>query len=288
MRVAVLGTGTMGAGMAKSLIREGHDVSVWNRSNDKAAPLADDGARVDTDPAACVDGADAVLTMLFDEAATTETAELFLPTMKDGAVWLQCATVGPAGAKRLADVASEHGVSTLDCPVLGTKAPAESGKLTPLVSGPSDVVDAMEPVLNAIGAKTVRAGSKPGDGSALKLACNAMVATLTAAVGQSLAMASEQGLDPKMVLETLDGGPINAPYTQLKGSAMLSGEFDRQFAVDGVIKDVDLMIDAVPERTARMLTAVREAFVDTSAAGYGSDDLAAVITAFQGKSSTSD
>lgn len=178
----------------------------------------------------------------------------------------------------LADGAS---VATLDCPVLGTKAPAEKGALTALVSGDAELVDRVRPALASMTVKTVVAGSVPGEGSALKLACNAMVASLTAATAQSITMATALGVDPTLVLTALDGGPIGAPYTQIKGTAMIDGDFTPSFGVDGVIKDLDLMIDAVPERTARMLTAVRSAFADAADAGHGSDDLSAVVTAFR-------
>lgn len=281
MRVAVLGTGTMGAGMAGSLLRGDHEVTVWNRNADRAAPLKDQGATVADDPAACVADADVIVTMLYDESATADTATTFLSAVKDGAVWVQSATVGPAGARRLADLAQHHGVAFLDCPMLGTKEPAESGKLTALASGPAGGLETVRPVLESMTVKIVNAGTEPGRASALKLACNAMVSTLTAATAQSLAMASELGLEPSLVLEALDGGPINAPYTQMKGRSMIERDFTPSFGIDGVVKDVDLMIDAVDPRTSRLLQAVRSAYVDASVAGHGADDLAAVVTAFE-------
>jgi 3-hydroxyisobutyrate dehydrogenase len=281
MQVAVLGIGTMGAGMAGSLLRGGHEVTVWNRNAEKARPLEEQGATVASDPQSCVEGADVVVTMLFDEAATADTAEKFLSAMRPDAVWLQSATVGPAGARRLADLAAARERAFVDCPMLGTKAPAESGTLTALISGPAETIETVRPALESMTAKTVTAGSEPGSASALKLACNAMVATLTAATAQSVAMASELGLDPALVLEALDGGPVNAPYTQSKGKAMIAGDFTPSFGVDGVVKDVSLMIDAVPPRTGRLLEAIRSAYVDAGTSGHGADDLSAVVTAFE-------
>ena len=288
MRVAVIGTGTMGAGIAASILRAGHDVSVWNRTAERTTDLVNSGARGSTDPADCVRDADVVVTMLYDEAATADAADAFLPAVRDGAVWMQSATVGPAGAVRLADLAARHGVATLDAPVLGTKAPAEQGKLTALISGPDSLLQTVRPVVEAIAVKTVSAGTEPGAASALKLACNAMVATLTAATAQSVAIARHLGVDPALFLEALDGGPIGAPYTQLKGTAMIEREFAPSFGVDGVVKDLDLMIDATDATDAdgrntgagRLLGAVRSAFADASERGHGSDDMASVIDAF--------
>ncbi|MFW0872280.1 NAD(P)-dependent oxidoreductase [Rhodococcoides corynebacterioides] len=280
MRVAVIGIGTMGAGMAASILRAGHDLSVWNRTAERTTDLVNSGARASTDPADCVHDADVVITMLYDEAATADSAAEFLPAMRDGAVWMQSATVGPAGARRLADVAARHDVAMLDAPVLGTKAPAEQGTLTALVSGPDSLHETVRPVLEAIAVKTVSAGAEPGAASALKLACNAMVATLTAATAQSVAIARHLGVDPTLFLQALDGGPIGAPYTQLKGTAMIEREFTPSFGVDGVVKDLDLMIDATDTSAGRLLGAVRAAFADASDRGHGSDDMASVIDAF--------
>lgn len=282
MQVGVVGTGTMGAGMAGSLLRAGHEVRVWNRDVTRTEPLRAAGATVAADLASLAAGADVVFTMLYDEAATRERARDFLPALRPDAVWIQSATVGPAGARRLGDLAAEYGASMVDGPVLGTKAPAEDGTLTALVSGDAELLTRVRPALDAISAKIVEAGPIVGDASALKLACNAMVSTLTAATAQSIAMMASFGLDPALFLEALDGGPIGAPYTQLKGRAMIAQDWTPSFGVDGVVKDVDLMIDATGERTARVLTAVRAAYAAASEAGHGSDDLAAVLRAFEG------
>lgn len=125
----------MGAGMARSLLREGIAVTVWNRTAQRSESLSGDGAVVALDPVEAVADADVVVAMLFDTAATLEVMALVLPAMKDNAVFLQCATVGVDGAARTASLAAEQGVAFLDSPVLGTKAPAEQGKLVILASG---------------------------------------------------------------------------------------------------------------------------------------------------------
>lgn len=282
MRVAVLGTGMMGTGMAHSLLRNGLDVTVWNRHPDKARLLADDGATVAESVADAVRDADVVLTMLFDEAATSEAASTFLDAMKSDAVWMQSATVGPQGARRLAALAAQHGVSFLDAPVLGTRQPAESGTLVVLVAGQPQFLDDVNLVLDAIGSKTVMAGATVGDASALKLACNAWIAMITAGTAQSLVMCEALGVDPKLFLEALDGGPSNAPYIQLKGKLMLAGDRSPSFALGGLLKDLNLMLDAVaPTETSKgVLTAVRDVFHEASASGHDGEDVSAVVTAF--------
>ncbi|UFN46125.1 NAD(P)-dependent oxidoreductase [Nocardioides okcheonensis] len=280
MRVTVLGTGTMGAGMARSLLRAGHEVTVWNRTASRAEPLAADGARVAADAADAVASAEAVVTILFDTVSVLEVmTDVSLP---QGCVLLQSATIGVDGTERVVALAGERGWLLVDAPVLGTKAPAEQGALVVLAAGEDAAVDAARPVTDAIGARVVRAGTRPGEAARLKLVCNAWVASLTAAVGQSVALAEALGLDPRLFLDAIEGGAVDTPYAHVKGAAMLAGDYPPSFAVDGVRKDLALIRDAARASSTddRLLTAVLDLFEATSAAGRGADDMAAVRTAF--------
>ncbi len=282
MRVTVLGTGAMGAGVAGSLLREGHEVTVWNRSADKAAPLADRGAVVADDPGSAVEQAEVVLLTLFDTDAVVDVLEQAAGEAPTDAVWVQCSTVGVAGTETIVQLAAKYGITLVEAMMLGTKAPAEQGTLTMLAAGPSDVLDRVGPVLDAVGAKTVRAGDTVGAGTALKLAANAWIASITAATGQSLAVARGLGLDPALFLEAIDGSASDSAYAHTKGAAMLEGAFPAQFALDGLRKDIGLITEAA--RDAGVSTTVLEAlgrvYADASAAGHGGDDIAAVGTAF--------
>jgi len=282
VRVTVLGTGTMGAGVAGSLLREGHEVTVWNRTADKAAPLAERGATVATDPAAAVADAEVVLLTLFDTDAVLDVLETAAGDAPTDAVWVQASTIGVAGTETVVQLAGKYGITLVEAMMLGTKAPAEQGKLTMLAAGPADVLDRIDPVLDAIGAKTVRAGDEVGAGTALKLAANAWIASITAATGQSLAVARSLGLDPALFLEAIAGGASDSAYAHTKGKSMIAGEFPAQFALDGLRKDIGLITDAA--RTSGVSTVLLDAlgrvYADASAAGHGGDDIAAVGTAF--------
>lgn len=282
MRVTVLGTGAMGAGMAQSLLREGIEVTVWNRTVERSEPLADDGAVVALDPVAAVTDADVVVAMLFDAAATLEVMATVLPAMQEGAVFVQCATVGLDGAARTASVAAEHGVAFLDCPVLGTKGPAEQGKLVMLASGDPAPRERVQPAFEAMGAKTIWVGDELGLGSKLKLVCNAWISALAAAVGQSLALAKGLGLDQQLMLDAFDGAPAGSPYLQAKGTAIVESSYAPQFSVDGVRKDTGLIRDAIVASglSTALVDGVRAAFDAASEAGHGDDDMAAVYFGF--------
>ncbi len=280
--VAVLGTGTMGAGMARSLLHEGFAVRVWNRTPEKAQPLAGDGAVVALTPGEAVKDADVVVLMLFDVAAVLDVLRQAAAELKPGAVIVQSSTIGVEGTATVAELADELHLRILDAPVLGTRQPAEQGKLVVLASGDPALRPAAAVVFDAIGSRTVWVGDQLGQASALKLACNAWVATITAGAAQSLAMARSSGLDPQLVLDALDGGPTDTPYLHVKGKAMMEEDYEVAFALDGVRKDLDLMRAAASESgvNPELLDALRSTFASAADKGHGDDDMASVITAF--------
>lgn len=281
LKVTVLGLGTMGAAMARRISGAGLATTVWNRSSGRAAAFQDGPAQVSDDVASAVSGADIVLTMLFDADAVTTVMAQALPAMRSDAIWLQCSTVGVGAASRFAASAAAAGLRFVDAPMLGTKAPAEQGKLTALVAGTDDVLAEVEPVLAAIAARTVRAGDSAPAASALKLAMNAWIATITAGIAQSLTIAECLGIDPGLVLEALQGAAADSPYAQLKGKAMLATAFEAQFEVVGLLKDVRLAREATPEMPQQLLAALDELYATAADRGAANQDIAAVWTAFQ-------
>ena len=282
--IAVLGTGIMGAPIARNLCRAGFDVRVWNRTAAKAKPLADDGATVATSPAEAADGADILLTMLADARAVEATVSgddgaLAALTRAGGdVVWLQMSTVGLAGTDRLARLAAEHQVAFVDAPVLGTKQPAEQGTLTVLAAGADELHDRCAPVFDAIGQRTTWVGSEPGLASRLKLALNSWVLALTTATAEALALADGLDLDPQQFLDTIKGGPLDVDYAHVKGGAMMSGEFPPAFPLSGAVKDAGLIAEAADVAGVRMLVAeaVERQMSAAADAGHRDEDMSAV------------
>ncbi|MDS0135849.1 MULTISPECIES: NAD(P)-dependent oxidoreductase [unclassified Amycolatopsis] len=275
---AVLGTGLMGAGMARNLAKAGLDVTAWNRTIEKARPLVGDGITVAEDPAEAVAGADVVLTMLFDVGAVADVMSQALPAFGPDTVWVQSGTVGLAGTTRLADLARKHGAPFVDAPVLGTRQPAEEGKLIVLAGGPADLKDTVTPVFDAIGSRTVWVGDQPGDGHRLKIAANAWVLSITAATAQSVALADRLGIDPRGFLDVISGGPLDCAYAQLKGKAMISDELEPSFGLGGAVKDSALILDAMREAGVdERLMAALHAQYTAAEDEHGDEDMAAVI-----------
>jgi 3-hydroxyisobutyrate dehydrogenase len=274
--VAVLGAGgTMGFAMARNLARAGFPVRAWNRSRDKAEPLADDGATVADSPAGAVEGAGILLTMLSDGDAVLEAAEAALQEPPEALIWLQMSTIGEAGTERCAELAERHGVTFVDAPVSGTKEPAEEGKLVVLASGPEVARARVQPIFDVLGQKTVWVG-EAGGGSRLKLAVNAWLVSVVEGAAETLAFAQGIGLDPGLVLETVQGGPLDLPYLQLKGKAMLDGDFAPSFKLSLATKDAGLVEDSVHRHDLDLpvLEAIHQRMVQ-GAREHGEKDLSA-------------
>jgi 3-hydroxyisobutyrate dehydrogenase len=289
--VALLGTGIMGAGMGRNIARAGLPLRVWNRTRDRAEPLAADGAAVGDSPADTVRGADIIVTMLADGPAVFEVVSAAAGGLAPGQIWVQTATVGPEWNGKLADLARDRGLVYLDAPVLGTRQPAEQGQLTVFAAGPEQTRDAagqdrdsvrerVRPVFDAIGRQTVWL-DEVGAGTRLKLVANSWVEILNVAAGETIALAQGLGVDPQDFLDTVAGGPVDSPYLHAKAKAILTGDYTPAFSVDGAASVSELIIAAGEGVGLRMdlARAAAERFGRAIEQGRGGDDMAAAYFA---------
>jgi 3-hydroxyisobutyrate dehydrogenase len=239
--VAVLGAGsTMGLPMARNMARAGIGVRAWNRTREKAVALEDDGAAVLDTPREAVDGSGVILTMLSDADAVLDAAEDVVAGAAPDTVWLQMSTIGEAGTDRCAELAAAHGVTLFDAPVLGTKQPAEEGKLVVLASGPADARPRVQPIFDAVGQRTMWVG-EAGAGTRLKVVANSWVLAVVEAGAEIVALAEGLDLDPNLVFEAIEGGPLDLPYLRMKGKAMLERQFAPSFKLALAAKDAGLI-----------------------------------------------
>lgn len=249
MTVAVLGGGgTMGLPMARNLAVTGMSVRAWNRTPEKAEPLAADGVVLAGSPAEAANGADVVLTMLADTDAVLDAMEKQggLDAMPQSGVWLQMSTIGEAGTRECAELAGRHGRDLVDAPVLGTRAPAQERKLVVLASGPGALRQRVQPVFDAIGSKTIWAGDT-GAGTRLKLVMNSWVLAVVEAGAETIALAEGLGLDPQLMFDALAGGALDLPYLRMKGQAIAARDFEPSFRLTLAAKDARLVADAASE-----------------------------------------
>jgi 3-hydroxyisobutyrate dehydrogenase len=273
--VAVLGTGIMGAPMARNLLAAGFPVRAWNRTADKAAPLAEAGAVVAASPAEAAQGAQVVLTMLSDADAVIDSAVDAL----DGAeVWVQMSTVGVEGAERCAALASERGVALVDAPVLGSRQPAEEGKLTVLASGPDALRDRVDPLFDAVGAHTWWLG-EAGAGQRLKLVANTWVLAIVQGLAETLVLAEGLGVPPQSFLDVIAGGPLDCGYAQVKGRGMIERSFPPAFPLRHAAKDLRLIEEAAERHDldVPLIEAIAARFAEGVSAGHGDLDMSATF-----------
>ncbi|MEV6103166.1 NAD(P)-dependent oxidoreductase [Streptomyces sp. NPDC051940] len=282
--VAVLGTGVMGAAMARNLARAGHSVRAWNRTRAKAEPLAADGAHVADTPAEAAEGADVVLTMLYDGPAALDALREAAPSLRPGTAWVQASTAGVEAVGELAGFAREHGLAFYDAPVLGTRKPAEDGQLLVLAAGPADGRETVLPVFDAIGSRVLWTGEDGAEGSAtrLKLVANSWVLAVTSAAGEVLALAQGLGVDPQSFFDAIGGGPLDMGYLRAKSGLILEDRLSpASFAVSTAVKDARLIVEAA--RRAELRLDVAEAsearLARAEAQGHGAEDMAAAYFA---------
>ena len=276
MRIALLGTGTMGAPMAQHLARAGHDVRVWNRTRARAEAL---GVAVADTPAEAVVGVEIVITMLADGPSVAEVMADALAALTAGAVWVQMSTVGAVWADRLTALAGEHGVDLVDAPVMGSRPQAEDGKLVPLASGPERARAVVTPMFAAFSRDVLWLGDEPGLGSRLKLVANHWILNSVENLAQTLAFAEGLELDPRRFLELISGAPFDMQYAHWKGALMLEGEFPVAFALKLARKDIQLALEAAATTGIQlaMAEATEKRLARGVELGYGEDDSAATF-----------
>jgi 3-hydroxyisobutyrate dehydrogenase len=258
----------MGAPMARNIAAAGHDVRAWNRTSEKARGI--EGVQAVEDPVEAVRGAEVVVTMLADGPAVLSILERAREAI-DGVV-CQMSTIGVRALEQIAAL----GLPLVDAPVLGTRQPAEEGKLIVLASGPPELVERCEPVFEAVGSRVVRLG-EIGEGTRLKLVLNHWLLALVDALAETIALARTLGIDPEAFLDTIRGGPLGPPYAEVKGRMMIAGRFSPpSFALHLARKDADLVLET---GWHGLIDHVRAHFAAAEQAGHADEDLAAIAAA---------
>jgi 3-hydroxyisobutyrate dehydrogenase len=276
--VALLGTGIMGAGMARNILAAGLPLRVWNRTAEKARPLGDEGAVVAENPADAVRGADVVVTMLGDRHHVADAMTRAADGLAAGQVWAQMTTVG-VDQSEIVGLAAEHGLMLVDAPVSGTRQPAEQGQLLVLAAGEPAAASIVQPVFDAVGRTTTWIADDAGGAAAsrLKLVVNSWVLAVTTGTAEVLALARGLDVDPQAFFDVIEGGPLDLGYMRGKAAAILAEDWTPNFSVDNAAKDADLIVEAGTAAGLQLDVAAAAAarFHRASDAGHGDADLAA-------------
>lgn len=280
-RVAVIGLGSMGFGMATSLRRAGFDVAGFDVDRGAAERFVSGGGRGAATPAEAADGVDAVVSVVVN-AAQTE-AVLFGPdgaaaAMPEGAVFISSATMDPDVARRLAGRLEETGRLYLDAPISGGAQRAAEGALTILASGSPQAFARARPMLDAMAAKLYELGDAAGQGAAFKMINQLLAGVHIAAACEAISFAARQGLDLRKVYEVITASAGNSWMFENRVPHVLDGDYTPRSAVDIFVKDLGIIQDMA--RAAKFPVPVSAAalqmFLMTSAAGMGRDDDASV------------
>lgn len=276
--VAVLGTGTMGAAMSRRLLGAGIGVEVWSRNADATVPLVELGARTHDRVVDVAAGADMVITMLPTLEATAEVmlGSGSLWAMRQGAVWVQMATIGVEETDWLVAQARAQrpDVVFVDAPVSGSRAPAETGQLLILASGPRDVAPQLKPVFDALGRATLWLG-QAGAGSRMKLVLNTWLAFQTEGAAEAAALAECLGVPTPELFNALSDNPLASPYAMSKLDRMVKGDYRADFALGWALKDLDLVATAASTDVAPVAAAIANRWRGLVRAGSSGLDVAA-------------
>jgi len=280
MKVGFIGLGTMGSRMATNLLKSRNEVVVFNRTHEAAATLVSLGATWAETPGGVGEQVDVLFTMLAHPPAVREIAlgkQGFLDHLRPQTLWVDCSTVNPSFSREMATEAKARGVRFLDAPVAGSKEPAARGELVFFVGGDPADLEFCRPLLQAMGSKILHVGIH-GMGTSLKMVNNLILATSLAGFSEGLILGESLGISQKRLFEYLMGSTIASPYLANKRDKIEHGDYEAEFSLKWVQKDLHLAVISAQEvAVALPLTnTAKETYQLAVRAGYGSEDITAI------------
>src|ERR1700722_1030016 len=281
MDVGLIGLGGMGTGLAKSLLRAGHRVTVFNRTRSRAEALRADGATV-ASTSAEASRTGIVMTMLADDTALE--SQVFgdggiLASLPRGGIHISCSTISVALSERLTAAHSSAAQEFVSCPVFGRPEAAEAGRLAVVAAGPSHVVERCKPLFESFGPKLLVIGEKPSLANVVKLSGNFLIASVLESLSEALAFARKSGVDPATLVEFLTSTLFNAPVYKTYGGLIVEGNYDNVgFALPLGLKDTRLVLQAAEAKNVAMPIArvIRDRFLTAMARGNSNKDWSAL------------
>jgi 3-hydroxyisobutyrate dehydrogenase len=282
-KVAIIGLGAMGSGMAAQLLKAGFPLAVYNRNADRAAEAVKSGARLAQSPGEAAEDADIIVAMLADDHASHEVwlgDAGALHGAKLGAIAVECSTLSPDWVVKLAGTVHAAGCEFLDAPVTGSKSHAASGELLFLVGGEAETLDRARPVLNTMSRGIVHLGPV-GSGARMKLINNFMCGVQTAALAEAVAVIERSGLDREAALDVLRNGAPGSPLVKALSQRMTERIYDVNFALRLMQKDLRYASQEAHSHGVALRTAAAalDRFGEADKRGWGDRDFSAVAEA---------
>ena len=279
MKIGFLGLGQMGSAMAHRLVAAGHELAVWNRTEGKTEPLAREGAIVAGTPAEAELGADAVVTMVFDDYALEHV--MFGPNglmdaLTPSTLHIACSTISVALAERLTEEHAKRGIPFVAAPVFGRPNIAEAGKLWTVLAGAAEQVERARPIVEAFSRGTSVVGARPPQATAVKLGGNFLISTMIHSLGESFVYAQGQGIEPEVFFETVNSALFQSPFYASYAKVMLHPPEHPGATISLGAKDLRLLREAAAGAGTRLSLAesLAQVFEEAKRAGLAEEDWA--------------
>lgn len=279
MKIGFLGLGQMGTPMAMRLLAAGHELSVWNRTEARADPLLREGAVLAGTPAEAELGADAVMTMLFDDAAYERV--LFgdnglMDALSPGAIHISCSTISVALSERLTAEHARRGHQFVAAPVFGRPNIAETGRLWIVAAGAEEAIERIRPLFGPLSRGATVVGHEPRQAHAVKLGGNFLISAMIHSLSESFVYAEGQGIAAEVFMETINDALFQSPLYAVYGKVMLHPPEQPGATMELGAKDLDLFRQAAAAHGTRLGLADRMAgiFAEARRTGLGSEDWA--------------
>jgi 3-hydroxyisobutyrate dehydrogenase-like beta-hydroxyacid dehydrogenase len=279
MRIGFLGMGTMGAPMALRLIGAGHELAVWNRTEGKTKPLLREGAIAAATPAEAELGADAVVTMLFDDAANEQA--LFGPNglmdaLEPGSLHIAMSTISVALSERLTAEHASRGIDFVAAPVFGRPNIAADGKLWIVAAGAPNAIERARPIFDPLSRGVTVIGTEPRQANAVKLGGNFLISAMIHSLGEAFVFAEGQGIEPALFLEAVNSALFQSPFYAAYAKVMLNPPEHAGATISLGEKDLRLLREAAASRNTHLsLTdTLAQVFAEARADGLADEDWA--------------
>jgi 3-hydroxyisobutyrate dehydrogenase-like beta-hydroxyacid dehydrogenase len=276
MRIGFLGLGKMGTPMALRLLAAGHELSVWNRTEGRTEPLAREGAIVAGTPAEAELGADAVITMLFDDAAHEEVlfgANGLMDALEPGALHISCSTISVALSERLTKEHARRGIEFVAAPVFGRPNVAEEGRLWIVAAGADGAVARARPLLEPLSRGISRVGDHPPQAHAVKLGGNFLIGAMIQSLSESFVYAESQGIAPELFIDAVNNALFQSPFYAAYSRVMLHPPEQPGATIELGAKDLRMFREAAGNKLRLGLAdLLAETLTDAKRAGLGNAD----------------
>lgn len=284
-KIAFLGLGLMGSGMAARLLTAGYPLTVYNRTAIKAQPLVEQGARLAASPAEAVADAEIIFSMLADDQVCRELwmgRDGALAATKPKAILVECSTVSVEWVQDLDQAAQARDLELIDAPVTGSKVQAQTGQLLFLAGGSPATLASIAPVLRTMGRDVVHLGPT-GSGARMKLINNFLCGVQAVALAEAIAMIARSGLDSEKAIGILTDGAPGSPLVKALSARMKTREYQPNFLLRLMAKDLRYAMQEGAHQSLKLATAgaALRVFEQAIAEGHGEKDMAAVIEQFR-------